>query len=40
MLARLRTSYEPHWHWGLVLVMFLALLAITLLMFVPWAAGS
>ncbi len=40
MITRFRTSFEPHWHSGLVLVMFLALMALALLLFAPWVAGS
>jgi hypothetical protein len=40
MIARSRTSFEPHWHSGFVLVMFLVVMALALLLFVPWVAGS
>jgi hypothetical protein len=40
MITKFRTSFEPHWQGGLLLVMFLAILAVALLLFVPWAAGS
>lgn len=38
-MTRFRTGFQPHWNGGLVLVMFIAVMAAALLLFAPFAAG-